>query len=115
MSSLSQAGARRRREPALSWANTDAGAEWEHSQPQLFLTDAEEAFTFHYEGETKCPSVVLNLFTGRVGVEARKAPAPVCGTSSSNPPQSAHSCTGQRVQQLKCTFDAYAEGCPDLP
>lgn len=76
MSSLSQAGARRRWEPALSWANTDAGAEWEHSQPQLFLTGAEEAFTFHYEGETKCPSVVLNLFTGRVGVEACKAPGP---------------------------------------
>lgn len=76
MSSLSQAGERRRWEPVLSWANTDAGAEWEHSQPQLFLTGAEEAFTFHYEGETKCPSVMLNLFTGWVGVEARKAPGP---------------------------------------
>lgn len=76
MSFPSQAGACRRREPALGWANTDAGAEWEHSQPKLFLTGAKEAFTFHYEGKTKCPSVVLNLFTGRVGVEACKAPGP---------------------------------------
>lgn len=115
MSSLSQAGARRRRELALGWANTDAGAEWEHSQPLLFLTGAEEAFTFHYEGWTKCPSVVLNLFTGWVGVAVCKAPGPSSGTSSPNPPQSAHSCTGQRVQQLKCSSDTYAEGCPNSP
>ena len=76
MPSPSQARARRHREPALGWAKTDAGAEWRHSQPELFLTGAEEAFTFHYEGETKCPSVVLNLFTQRVGVEVCKAPSP---------------------------------------
>jgi len=76
MPSPSQTGARRRQEPAFGWANTDAGAEWEHSQPKLFLTSAEEAFTFHYEGETKCPSVALNLFTRRVGGEVCKAPRP---------------------------------------
>lgn len=76
MPSPSQAGAHRRREPALVCANTDAGAEWEHSQPELFLTGAEEAFTFHYEEETKCPSVVLNSFTQWRGVDVCKAPSP---------------------------------------
>lgn len=74
--SPSQAGARRHQEPGFGWANTDAGAEWEHRQPELFLTTAEEAFTFHYQGETKCPSAVRNLFPRRVGVEGCEAPSP---------------------------------------